>query len=143
MADKYERVTELALRRGFYFPSAELYPSTPAGFYEYGPMGASLKRSFIELWRKLIVKHDEMLELDGTVTLPEVVFKHSGHLANFVDPIVECRKCKSIHRADKLIGTKTKKLIPEALPTKEFDKLLKKYKVKCTVRRSTWKSQQV
>lgn len=132
MANEYEKVTELALRRGFYFPSAEIYSGTPAGFYEYGPMGATLKRKFIELWRNLIVKYDDMLELDGTVTLPEVVFKHSGHLENFVDPIVECKKCKTIHRADALIESKTKKMIPEALPIKEFDKLLKKYKIKCT-----------
>jgi len=130
-AVKYEKVTELALRRGFYFPSAEIYPSTPAGFYEYGPMGAALKRNFIDIWRHLIVKRDEMLELDGTVILPEVIFKYSGHLDSFVDPIVECKKCKTIHRADRLIAEKTKKMIPEALPAKEFDKLLKKYKLKC------------
>ena len=128
---KYEKITELALRRGFYFPSAEIYPSTPAGFYEYGPIGASFKRNFIELWRQMIVRKDSMIELDGSVVLPEVVFKYSGHLEHFVDPIVECKKCRTIHRADKLIEEKTKKQIPEALPAEEFDKLLKKYKIKC------------
>jgi len=130
-AVKYEKVTELALRRGFYFPSAEIYPSTPAGFFEYGPLGVALKRKFIELWRQYIVKCDNMIELDGTVILPEVVFKHSGHLDNFVDPIVECKKCKTIYRADKLIEEKTKKQIPEGLSSDEFDKLLEKYKIKC------------
>ncbi|MBD3262917.1 glycine--tRNA ligase [Candidatus Woesearchaeota archaeon] len=131
MANKYEKVTELALRKGFYFSSAEIYPSATAGFYEYGPLGTALKRKFVKIWRQMIVKKDDMLELDGSTVLPGTVFEHSGHFKNFVDPVVECKKCKKIHRADKLIEEATKKHTPEALSLKEFDKLLKKYKVKC------------
>lgn len=130
MVTKYDSVIDLALKRGFFFPSAELYGGA-AGFYDYGPNGAALKRKFIELWRQMIVKRDGMLEIDGSLALPEAVYKSSGHLEHFVDPLVECSKCKTIFRADKLIAEKTKKIIPENLSEKEFDTLITKNKISC------------
>jgi len=127
---KYDKVIELALRKGFFFPSAEIY-NGPAGYYDFGPNGASLKRKFIELWRKMIVQKDGMIEIDGSQTLPESVFQSSGHLSNLVDPVVSCKKCKSHFRADKLLEEKLKKPVPENLSEKEFDKLLKENKVLC------------
>jgi glycyl-tRNA synthetase len=63
--------------------------------------------------------------------LPDAVFKSSGHLDNFVDPIVECLKCKTIFRADKLIEEVTKKMVPENLTAGEFDNLIQKNKIHC------------
>jgi len=127
----YEKVIDLAVRRGFFFPSAEIYRGN-AGLYDYGPLGASLKRNFTDLWRACLVKRDEMIEIDGSVILPESVYRASGHLDNFVDPIVECNKCKTIFRADKLIETVTKKTIPENLSEKDFDNLIAKNKIFCS-----------
>lgn len=128
---QYEKIIDLALRRSIFFPTAELY-NGPAGFYDYGPVGAALKRNFIELWRDCLVKRDGMVELDGAVTLPEKVYKASGHLAHFVDPMTECKKCKTIFRADKLIEEATKKVIPENLSEKDFDALIAKNKIHCS-----------
>ncbi|MEM2874378.1 MAG: glycine--tRNA ligase, partial [Candidatus Nanoarchaeia archaeon] len=127
---KYDKVIDLALRRSIFFPTAEIY-NGPAGFYDYGPIGVVLKRNFIELWREYLVKRDGMAELDGAVTLPEKVYAASGHLAHFVDPMTECRRCKAFHRIDKLLETKLKKTIPENLSEKEFDKLAEDAKLKC------------
>lgn len=127
----YDKVIDLAIRRGFFFPAAEIYRGA-AGLYDYGPNGAALKRNFIDMWRNHLVKKDGMVEIDGSVILPEAVYQASGHLQNFVDPIVECTKCKTIYRADKLIEEFTKKAIPENLKEKDFDELIKKNKIVCS-----------
>ena len=127
----FDNVSDLALRRGYYFPSAKIYPDAPAGFWDYGPLGVRLKRKIIDVWRKMIVKRDGMLEIDGSQILPESVFEASGHLRSFVDPLTECQKCQRTFRADRLIQEKTRKLIPEALSAKELDDLMKKHKIDC------------
>ena len=127
---KYDKVVDLALRRSFFFPSAEIY-NGPAGYYDFGPLGATLKRNFIDLWRKHVVQRDNMIEIEGSLTLPESVYKASGHLAHFVDPMAECVKCKTFHRVDRLLEAKLKRVVPENLPAKEFDKLIKQTKLKC------------
>jgi glycyl-tRNA synthetase len=127
---KYEKIIDLATRRGFWFPAAEIYKG-PAGFYDYGPLGAALKRNIIELWRKNFVEADGMLEIDGSPIMPPKVFEASGHLSSFQDPLTECTKCKAIYRADKLLEETIKVKIPEAMKTEEFDKLIEKNKVRC------------
>jgi len=128
---KFDKLSELAIRRGFYFPAAEIYPETPAGFWDYGPLGSALKRRIIDAWRKIIVKRDEMLEIDGAQILPESVFEASGHLKSFVDPLTECKKCRKIFRADRLIQDKTGKLVPEALSSEELDGLIHLHNITC------------
>ncbi len=125
-----EKVEELAKRRGFFWPSAEIYQQV-AGFWNYGPLGTALKRKIIDAWRSHIVKRDDMVEIDGAQIMPMHVFKSSGHLSSFQDPLVECKKCKKIFRADKLIQDKTGKIVPEAMKPEEFDKLIKENKIKC------------
>lgn len=126
-----DNIEELAKRRGFFWPSAEIYQQV-AGFWNYGPLGAVFKRKIIDAWRKHIVRRDEMVEIDGTQIMPMQVFKSSGHLSSFQDPLVECKKCKKIYRADKLIQEKTGKIVPEAMKPEEFDKLIVKNKIKCS-----------
>ena len=111
---KYDDVMKLALERGFYFPSCEVYADAQAGFWEYGPAGVSLKNKFLELWRRELVRRDKMIEIDGSQIMSKSVFEASGHLASFADPIVRCTKCKSTYRADKIIVDATKTVIPES-----------------------------
>jgi glycyl-tRNA synthetase len=122
---------ELAKRRGFFWPTAEIYGSI-AGFWNYGPLGTTLKRKVIDAWRKYVVKRDDMIEIDGAQIMPMNVFKSSGHLSSFQDPLVECTKCKKTYRADRLIQEKTGKTIPEAMKPEDFDKLLKENNIKCS-----------
>ncbi len=121
----YEELIELALRRGFFFPTAEIY-NPIAGFWDYGPLGSSLKRKIIEFWRKEVVRKNGFVELDGSITLPEKVFSSSGHLKNFVDPITECKKCGSVYRADKLIEEKLGENVNEGTDSEVLNSLLKK-----------------
>lgn len=127
----YEEVVNLALRRSLFYPASEIYPNAPAGFYDFGPYGATIRRKIIETWRKELVQKEDFLELDGAITMPEDVFKASGHLSNFNDPVTQCKKCNTIHRADKLLEEATKKEYKEAMPVEELTSAINEHKLKC------------
>ena len=121
----------MAQQKGFFFKSADSYPNSPAGFWDYGPLGVSMRNNLVGLWRRMIVKKDGMLEIDGSQILPKAVFEASGHLSSFTDPFVRCSKCGSVFRPDKLIEEKTRKQVPEKLQDSEYDSLMAKVGVKC------------
>jgi len=127
----FDEVARLAQQRGFFFKSADSYPNSPAGFWDYGPSGVSLRNNLVELWRRMIVKRDKMLEIDGSQILPKAVFEASGHLSSFTDPFVRCSKCGSVFRPDKLVEEKTHSQVPEKLLDAEYDTLMVKTGVKC------------
>ena len=127
----YDNVMKLALERGFYFPSCEVYGDSQAGFWEYGPNGVSIKNKFLELWRQQLVRRDRMLEIDGSQIMSKSVFEASGHLGNFADPIVKCKECKSTFRADKLIVDASEIEIPESSDLNEFDNVIKEKAISC------------
>ncbi len=127
----YEQIMQLALERGFYFPSCEIYADAPAGFWEYGPSGVSLKNKFIELWRRELVRRDKMWEIDGSQIMSQSVFVASGHLTSFADPVIACQKCKSIYRADKLIAEIASITIPESADLEQFDKTISEKNINC------------
>ena len=127
----YEEVMKLALERGFYFPSCEVYSDASAGFWEYGPSGVGLKNKFLELWRRELIRRDGMMEIDGSQIMSKSVFEASGHLGNFADPIIKCTKCNSTYRADRIIAEITNIEIPENADLNEFDNAILKNKIKC------------
>ena len=128
----YESVMKLALERAFYFPSCEVYGDAQAGFWEYGPTGVSVKNKFLELWRRELVRRDRMLEIDGSQIMSKSVFEASGHLGNFADPIIKCKKCGLTFRADKLISEIANVEIPESADLEDFDKMIQEKNIVCT-----------
>ena len=97
-----EELYSLAKRRGFLYPSSQIYGGIK-GFYDFGPMGVELKRNLIESWwSEMIYKRDDVYGLDAAQIMGTPVFKASGHLETFSDPMVDCRQCKARHRADHL-----------------------------------------
>ena len=127
----YESVMKLALERGFYFPSCEVYADAHAGFWEYGPSGVGLKNKFLELWRRELVRRDAMLEIDGSQIMSKSVFEASGHLGNFADPIIKCVKCNATFRADRTISEIASIEIPESADLEEFDAAISENSIKC------------
>ncbi len=127
----YENVMKLALERGFYFPSCEVYGDAQAGFWEYGPTGVGLKNKFLELWRRELIRRDGMLEIDGSQIMSKSVFEASGHLGSFADPIIKCKNCKSTFRADRTIAEVAKIEIPESADLEEFDTAINENGIKC------------
>lgn len=124
-----QEIQNICLRRGIIFPTAEIYRSV-AGFFDYGPIGASIKRKLIKYWREFFIKPLDILEIDGCTILAENVFKASGHLESFIDPITQCKRCNAIHRADDLIEEKTG-LHVEGKSTEELTRIINERKIKC------------
>jgi len=134
MIDEKKRISkfeEMIQTRGFYFPSAEIYSNSFAGFYEFGPIGNKIRLNIINFWRKEFVQKQNFLEIFGTVILPKDVFMASGHLTSFDDPIATCLKCKETYKLDKLISSITGKDVPEKLSDEEYRVLLDKNKIVC------------
>jgi glycyl-tRNA synthetase len=127
----YERILKLSLERGFYFPSSDIYSDSPAGFWEYGPNGNKMKNKFIDLWRREMIRNDEMIEIDGSQIMSKNVFVASGHIDNFSDPILTCIKCRTTLRADKYILEKTEINIPERLSNEEIDLIIRQHNLQC------------
>ena len=134
----YETVMKLALERGFYFPSCEIYSDALAGFWEYGPTGTKMKNNFIELWRRELLRRDDMIEIDGSQIMSRSVFVASGHLDNFTDPILKCKNCGATFRADRYITEKTGKDVPELLSGNEIDKIVAEFNLKCASCKGTF-----
>jgi glycyl-tRNA synthetase len=100
--DIYDKVMMLAKRRGFIYPSFEIYGGC-AGFYDYGPLGSRLKQNIENLWRSFYLLKDNCVEISTpTITLFEVL-KASGHVDEFTDLTVDCKKCKQSYKVEGII----------------------------------------
>jgi glycyl-tRNA synthetase len=119
--DKYEIVSELAKRRGYFWPSYEIYGGV-SGFLTFGPLGALLKRRIEDKFRSFYIRPLGILEVETSVIMPGNVLEASGHVENFKEPTVECVKCQRKFRADHLLqefgdmsDTETEKLTLQAV----------------------------
>jgi len=100
--DVYDKLMMLAKRRGFIYPSFEIYGGA-AGFYDYGPLGSRLKQNIENLWRSFYLLKDKCIEIHTpTITLREVL-KASGHVDEFTDLTVDCKKCKQSYKVEDII----------------------------------------
>ena len=106
-ATDLDQVVNLCKRRGFVFPSAEIYGSFRST-YDYGPLGVLLLRNVKDAWwRSMVQLRDDVVGLDAAVLSPPAVWEASGHLKNFTDPLVDCRNCHQRWRLDKLDDPRT------------------------------------
>jgi glycyl-tRNA synthetase len=98
----FDQVVNLCKRRGYVFPSAEIYGGFRSA-YDYGPLGVLMLRNVQDAWwRSMVQLRDDVVGLDASILSPPAVWEASGHLKNFTDPLVDCRNCKERHRLDKL-----------------------------------------
>ncbi len=101
-ADRIDSVVSLAKRRGFVYPSSEIYGGTRSA-WDYGPLGVELKENVRrQWWRAMVQQRDDIVGLDSAVILARQVWEASGHIAEFVDPLTECTNCHKRFRADHL-----------------------------------------
>jgi len=127
--DKYEMLEEAARRRGFFWPSFEIYGGA-SGFIDFGPVGAGLKRKIEEKWRDFFVRKQHLTEIVTPIVMPGKVFEASGHVAHFKDPMVECIGCKRRYRADHIL----RESVPvetESLTLEELDRKIRENTVRC------------
>jgi len=95
-----EKIVSLCKRRGFIYQSSEIYGGIN-GFWDYGPLGAELKRNVKELWwNDMIRQRDNVVGLEATIIMSPQIWKASGHVDTFSDPMIDCKTCKGRFRAD-------------------------------------------
>jgi len=95
-----EKIVSLCKRRGFIYQSSEIYGGIN-GFWDYGPLGAELKRNVKELWWNTMTRQrDDVVGLEATIIMSPAIWKASGHVDTFSDPMIDCKMCKGRFRAD-------------------------------------------
>ncbi|HEX6527192.1 MAG TPA: glycine--tRNA ligase [Streptosporangiaceae bacterium] len=102
-SDRLDAVISLCKRRGFVYPSSEIYGGLRAA-WDYGPLGVEMKNNIKrQWWRSMITEREDIVGIDSSVILAREVWEASGHVKNFVDPLTECEFCHKRYRADHLI----------------------------------------
>jgi glycyl-tRNA synthetase len=117
-------------KKGFIYPSSEIYGGL-SGFYDYGHLGTSFKKNFENVWRKYFLGLGRNYhEIETANIMHENVFKASGHLENFIDPILKCSKCEFNDRADHFLEAQLGDRF-EGLSPEEYTDLVKKNDLSC------------
>lgn len=99
---RMEKIVSLCKRRGFIFPSSEIYGGLN-GVWDYGPIGVELKRNLKDFWwRRVVRERDDVVGMDGAILMNRAVWQASGHENTFSDPMVDCKTCKGRFRADQI-----------------------------------------
>jgi glycyl-tRNA synthetase len=101
-ADRIDTLVSLCKRRGFVYPSSEIYGGQRSA-WDYGPLGVELKENIKQQWWQAVVRgRDDVVGLDSSIILAREVWEASGHVSEFVDPLTECQSCHKRYRADHL-----------------------------------------
>ncbi len=132
-----DKLVALAKNRGFVFPGSEIYGGL-ANTWDYGPLGVELKNNVKAAWWKKFVKESpDNVGVDCAILMNPTTWQASGHLGGFSDPLMDCKECKSRHRADNLVEDylKKKKITQNVatLSNEELEDLIEKYKITCPV----------
>lgn len=126
-----ETIKNLCIHRGFIYPGSEIYGGL-ANTWDYGPLGARLKNTIKDCWRKrFIQERRNSFELDADILMHPRVWEASGHVASFSDPLLDCKECKMRHRADNLIEAFSPDAHPDAMTKEEMFEYIKSHSIPC------------
>lgn len=122
-----EKIVSLCQRRGFIFPSSDIYGGL-SGCWDYGPIGVELKRNVKEAWWKSVVRErNDMVGMDASILMNTSVWEASGHLTSFSDPLVDCKECHQRWRADELTENKCPACGGELTEERMFNTMFKTF----------------
>ena len=132
MADlTMDKIVRLCKNRGFIFQGSEIYGGL-ANTWDYGPLGARLKNSIKDTWRKRFVQERKSsYEIDADILMHPRVWEASGHVAGFSDPLLDCKECKTRHRADNLISDFNPDAHAEGMTQEEMLAYINENKIPC------------
>ena len=103
MIESMEKMVALCKNRGYIYPGSEIYGGL-ANTWDYGPLGVELKNNVKAAWRKKFIQENKYnVGLDAAIFMNPETWVATGHVAGFSDPLIDCKECKTRHRADKLI----------------------------------------
>ena len=130
-----EKIVNLAKTRGFIFPGSEIYGGL-ANTWDYGPLGIELKNNIKKAWwQKFVQESPHNVGIDAAILMNPKVWEASGHTGNFNDPMIDCKKCKTRHRVDKLIedalDAKGMEIVVDGLPFEKMTELIDEHNVVC------------
>ncbi len=130
-----DTIVNLAKTRGFVFPGSEIYGGL-ANTWDYGPLGVELKNNVKKAWwKKFIQESPYNVGLDAAILMNPKTWEASGHLGNFNDPMIDCKECKSRHRADKIIEDVIQKeddtFVADGLSFDEMKRIIDERDIKC------------
>ena len=126
-----EKITNICKTYGFIFQGSEIYDGL-ANTWDYGPLGVRLKNNIKDAWRKRFVQeNDNSYELDAAILMHPKVWEASGHVGGFSDPLLDCRECKTRHRADNLINDFAGDSRGDVMSHEEMIKYINENKVPC------------
>ena len=126
-----EKIVNICKQYGYIFQGSEIYDGL-ANTWDYGPLGVRLKNNVKDAWRKrFIQENDNSYEVDAAILMNPRVWEASGHISNFSDPLIDCKECKSRHRADHLIEGFTSDVIPDKMTDEEMVKYIKENNIPC------------
>jgi len=126
-----EKLMNLCKQYGFIFQGSEIYGGL-ANTWDYGPLGSRLKNNVKDTWRKrFIQERPNAYELDAAILMHPRVWEASGHVASFSDPLIDCKSCKSRHRADNLIDDFDENAHADGMTQEEMITYIKEHKVPC------------
>ena len=135
MVDSMETIVNLCKSRGYIYPGSEIYGGL-ANTWDYGPLGVELKNNVKNLWRKKFIQEKkDIVGLDAAILMNPETWVASGHLSGFSDPLIDCKECKTRHRADKLIEEwaheKGKDLVADGFSDEELVNYIKENNIPC------------
>ena len=126
-----EKLVNYCKQYGFIFQGSEIYGGL-ANTWDYGPLGSRLKNNIKDAWRKkFIQERKNAFELDADILMHPRVWEASGHVGGFSDPLIDCKECKTRHRADNLIGDFDPEAHPDSMTDDEMVKYIQDHKVPC------------
>ena len=126
-----DKLVSYCKQYGFIFQGSEIYGGL-ANTWDYGPLGARLKNNIKDAWRKkFIQERKNAFELDADILMHPRVWEASGHVGSFSDPLIDCKECKTRHRADNLIGDFDPEAHPDSMTDDEMVKYIQDHKVPC------------
>ncbi len=128
--ERDDELLKIALSRGIFFHSSEVFSDNIAGFWDYGPIGVRILNNLLGQWRQTLYSMNGF-EISGSVILPKVVLQASGHEANFFDMEIKCKNCGTVYRVDKLLEEKDSSKNFEGLTEDEYLKYIQEYSIKC------------
>ncbi|KGX88237.1 glycine--tRNA ligase [Pontibacillus litoralis] len=135
MSTTMEQLVSHSKHRGFIFQGSEIYGGL-ANTWDYGPLGIELKNNLKRAWWQKFIQENPMnVGLDAAILMNPKTWEASGHLGNFNDPMMDCKECKSRHRADKLIENKLEaegnEMIVDGLPFEKMEELIQEHNIVC------------
>ena len=135
MVESMEKNVNLCKTRGYIYPGSEIYGGL-ANTWDYGPLGVELKNNVKALWRKKFIQEQkDIVGLDAAILMNPETWVASGHVGGFSDPLIDCKECKTRHRADKLIEewahNAGKDMIADGMTDKEMIEFIQNNQITC------------